>query len=204
MTSRKKYRLALIEPSEIVRTGARAPLAAEVSFELTATAADIRQWSAFPPALPPDVLLVNPSLADRHGRTHIRTLLSAEASTLVGALLYTYLPQEELAQYDCVVEIDDPKETVVKKLLHALQNHERENEPARENPELSDREKEILASLVKGHTHKEIAAIHHLSVHTVISHRKNISRKTGIKTVSGLTVYALLNHLIRPEDLETE
>lgn len=204
MTSRKKYRLALIEPSEIVRTGVKALLAAEGSFELTATAADIRQWSAFPPALPPDVLLVNPSLADRHGRIHIRTLLSAEASTLVGALLYTYLPQEELAQYDCVVEIDDPKETVVKKLLHALQNHERENEPARENPELSDREKEILASLVKGHTHKEIAAIHHLSVHTVISHRKNISRKTGIKTVSGLTVYALLNHLIRPEDLETE
>ena len=129
MTSRKKYRLALIEPSEIVRTGVKALLAAEGSFELTATAADIRQWSAFPPALPPDVLLVNPSLADRHGRTHIRTLLSAEASTLVGALLYTYLPQEELAQYDCVVEIDDPKETVVKKLLHALQNRERENEP---------------------------------------------------------------------------
>ena len=204
MTSRKKYRLALIEPSEIVRTGVKTLMASEGSFELTATAADIRQWSAFPPALPPDVLLVNPSLADRHGRIHIRTLLSVEASTLVGALLYTYLPQEELAQYDCVVEIDDPKETVVKKLLHALQNRERENEPARENPELSDREKEILASLVKGHTHKEIAAIHHLSVHTVISHRKNISRKTGIKTVSGLTVYALLNHLIRPEDLETD
>ena len=114
MTSRKKYRLALIEPSEIVRTGVKALLAAEGSFELTATAADIRQWSAFPPALPPDVLLVNPSLADRHGRIHIRTLLSVEASTLVGALLYTYIPQEELAQYDCVVEIDDPKETVVK------------------------------------------------------------------------------------------
>ena len=34
------------------------------------------------------------------------------------------------------------------------------------------------------------------SIHTVITHRKNITRKTGIKTAPGLTVYALLNNLI--------
>ena len=43
---------------------------------------------------------------------------------------------------------------------------------------------------------KEIADQYNISIHTVISHRKNISRKTGIKTVAGLTVYALLNGLI--------
>ena len=40
-----------------------------------------------------------------------------------------------------------------------------------------------------------------ISIHTVISHRKNITRKTGIKSVSGLTVYALLKDLIHEEDL---
>ena len=59
--------------------------------------------------------------------------------------------------------------------------------------ELSQREKEILVSVAKGLLNKEIAAEHNISINTVITHRKNITRKTGIKTVSGLTVYAILN-----------
>ena len=65
-----------------------------------------------------------------------------------------------------------------------------------EGEELSDREKEILVSVAKGMLNKEIADKYSISIHTVISHRKNITRKTGIKTVAGLTVYALLNNLI--------
>ena len=65
-----------------------------------------------------------------------------------------------------------------------------------EGEELSDREKEILVSVAKGMLNKEIADHYNISIHTVISHRKNITRKTGIKTVAGLTVYALLNNLI--------
>ena len=45
-------------------------------------------------------------------------------------------------------------------------------------------------------TNKEIADQLHVSPHTVMSHRKNIMHKTGIKSVAGLTVYAMLNHLI--------
>ncbi len=61
---------------------------------------------------------------------------------------------------------------------------------------LSDREKEILVSVAQGKINKEIAEEHNISVHTVISHRKNITSKTGIKTVPGLTAYAILNNLI--------
>ena len=49
---------------------------------------------------------------------------------------------------------------------------------------------------------KEIADHLNISIHTVISHRKNITRKTGIKTVSGLTVYALLNDLVDIHSIE--
>ena len=69
-------------------------------------------------------------------------------------------------------------------------------EESHEREELSEREKEILVSVAKGMLNKEIADQYNISIHTVISHRKNISRKTGIKTVAGLTVYALLNGLI--------
>lgn len=66
----------------------------------------------------------------------------------------------------------------------------------REHEELSDREKEILVSVAQGLINKEIADKHNISINTVITHRKNISRKTGIKTVAGLTVYAILNNLL--------
>lgn len=61
---------------------------------------------------------------------------------------------------------------------------------------LSQREKEILVCVAMGLLNKEIADQCNLSIHTVITHRKNIIRKTGIKSVAGLTVYALLNNLI--------
>ena len=47
---------------------------------------------------------------------------------------------------------------------------------------------------------KEIAERLHISVHTVISHRKNITRKTNIKSVAGLALYALMNNLMEEGD----
>ena len=49
---------------------------------------------------------------------------------------------------------------------------------------------------------KEIADKLSISIYTVITHRKNITRKTGIKTVAGLTVYALLGGLIDMNSIE--
>lgn len=68
--------------------------------------------------------------------------------------------------------------------------------------ELSDREKEILVSVAQGLLNKEIADRLNISINTVITHRKNITRKTGIKTVAGLTVYAILNNLIDISSIE--
>lgn len=74
-----------------------------------------------------------------------------------------------------------------------------------EKPEreiLSEREKEILVSVAHGLLNKEIADRHNISINTVITHRKNITRKTGIKTVAGLTAYAILNNLIDINSIE--
>ena len=68
--------------------------------------------------------------------------------------------------------------------------------------ELSEREKEILVSVAQGLLNKEIADKHHISINTVITHRKNITRKIGIKTVAGLTAYAILNNLIDINSIE--
>ncbi len=61
---------------------------------------------------------------------------------------------------------------------------------------LSRRELEVLQLVACGYLNKEIADKLSISMHTVISHRQNITQKLQIKTVPGLTIYALLNDLI--------
>lgn len=66
-----------------------------------------------------------------------------------------------------------------------------------ENTEsVSEREKEIIICLVQGLSNKEIAAQLFISVNTVITHRRNISRKLQIRSLAGLTIYAIANNLI--------
>jgi DNA-binding CsgD family transcriptional regulator len=61
---------------------------------------------------------------------------------------------------------------------------------------LTNRETEVLRLVTQGLMNKEIADKLGISLHTVISHRKNLTEKLGIKTVSGLTVYAMMHKLI--------
>ncbi|MBQ6236615.1 MAG: helix-turn-helix transcriptional regulator [Bacteroidales bacterium] len=72
-----------------------------------------------------------------------------------------------------------------------------ENEDRKaENYELSERETDVLVLVAKGLSSKEIADKLNISVHTVNSHRKNITHKTGIKSVAGLAVYAMIHNLM--------
>lgn len=64
--------------------------------------------------------------------------------------------------------------------------------------ELSARERDVLRLVASGMINKEIANTLNISVNTVLTHRKNITAKLGIKSVSGLSVYAMMNGLIAP------
>ena len=68
------------------------------------------------------------------------------------------------------------------------------------NKELSSREIDVLQLVAKGITNKEIADKLNISLNTVLTHRKNITTKLGIKTVSGLTFYAIMNGLLSGEE----
>ncbi|KXB38546.1 hemerythrin HHE cation binding domain protein [Bacteroidales bacterium KA00344] len=61
---------------------------------------------------------------------------------------------------------------------------------------LSDREKDVIIALVQGMTNKEIADHLCISVNTVITHRRNITRKLQIHSPAGLTIYAIVNNLV--------
>ena len=61
---------------------------------------------------------------------------------------------------------------------------------------LSDRERDVIVSLVQGMSNKEIADHLFISVNTVITHRRNIARKLQIHSPAGLTIYAIINGLV--------
>lgn len=68
--------------------------------------------------------------------------------------------------------------------------------------DLSQRELEVLKEVAIGKTNKEIADSLDISMNTVMTHRKNITSKLGIKTVSGLTFYALMNGILSAGDVK--
>ena len=74
------------------------------------------------------------------------------------------------------------------------QGHVAANTP--DNHDLSAREIEVLVLITKGLINKEIADKLNISLTTVITHRKNIVEKLGIKSVSGLTIYAVMHGYI--------
>ncbi|MBQ8157726.1 MAG: helix-turn-helix transcriptional regulator [Prevotella sp.] len=68
--------------------------------------------------------------------------------------------------------------------------------PSQNSEALSDREKDVIVSLVQGMQNKEIADHLCISVNTVITHRRNIARKLQIHSPAGLTIYAIVNNLV--------
>ncbi|MDR1402630.1 MAG: LuxR C-terminal-related transcriptional regulator [Tannerellaceae bacterium] len=88
-----------------------------------------------------------------------------------------------------------PQEAIIENLqqLFASDGTNPTNEKSKE---LSIRETDVLKRIVQGLTNKDIADALNISLNTVLSHRKNITSKLGIKTVSGLTFYAIMNGLV--------
>ena len=76
------------------------------------------------------------------------------------------------------------------------------NEIQDDNNILSNREKEVIYHIAKGLTNKEIAEKLCLSIHTITTHRRNISTKLQIHSAAGLTIYALMNDIIKIQDIK--
>jgi DNA-binding CsgD family transcriptional regulator len=108
-------------------------------------------------------------------------------------------PEKNL-RFSEIIDPSDQDKSILRKLEKQLSLIHTQNEEPDIPEGISDREKEVLRLVAVGLTNKEIGDKLFISSHTVITHRKNISAKLGIKTIAGLTMYALINHLIVPEE----
>lgn len=188
--------VALVAPSDIVARGLKGILEDSCDFIVAEVFHDLsRPAEARLKVLDPDIVLIDPSVLDFRGRKELRNRLADICDSIVIALDASGLTDEVLRQYDGSVSLYDNREAILRK-IHSSMESKVSDPSSAEGGELSAREKEILVCVASGMLNKEIADKLNLSIYTVITHRKNITRKTGIKTVAGLTVYALLNGLI--------
>ena len=100
------------------------------------------------------------------------------------------------------ITIKAPQEIIIEQLQPLFTGDSSVYTIGENNKDLSSREIDVLQLIVKGITNKEIADKLNISLNTVLTHRKNITAKLGIKTVSGLTFYAIMNGIISGDDIE--
>jgi DNA-binding CsgD family transcriptional regulator len=136
------------------------------------------------------VALINPS-AIQNKQNDFAKLKNTNPNMLWIALVYSFFDDDLLLKFDDTISVNASLSQIYNKLAQINNSTDKS-----QHEDLSDREIEVLVQLVKGLANKEIADKLNISIHTVISHRKNITDKTGIKSLPGLTIYAITNKIV--------
>ncbi|GAD04758.1 LuxR family transcriptional regulator [Porphyromonas crevioricanis JCM 15906] len=142
-----------------------------------------------------DILFVNPLISG----LSLSPSYTPDRHIRVVALLDFHIDSSFLKGYDDSILISDSMERL-SEILDKLLSVE-SGEAGLESQALTTREKEIVVCVVKGMTNKQIADSLFLSIHTVITHRRNIAKKLEIHSTSGLTIYAIVNKLVELNEI---
>ena len=193
-----KNRVIICEASEMMAIGLAEIIDSMAQFDVVARLDSPEHLSEKLVTTEANMLIINPALLGFQNREFLMQLGKEHPNVFMIALVTSCLDHSLLTPYSGVIEINDSRSKVINKMNGFVQS---ETTKSSDDVELSKRETDVLVAVAKGLMNKEIADQMNISIHTVISHRKNITRKTGIKSVSGLTVYALLKDLITEDDL---
>ncbi len=198
MKEPNKYKIVIVDPSVVFGEGLSKILNADSECKVIGCYTDYEAFIGKAWKQKADVVLFNPMMISSHKKFFIRNMLKDYKEAAIIAILYGYTAPDIISGFDEYIDIFEKSEKIIHKIKSTIETGSRSqtNSNNSDGVELSDREKDILISVAQGLTNKEIAEKHTISIHTVMSHRKNISRKTGIKTASGFTVYAMLNNLL--------
>lgn len=137
-----------------------------------------------------NVAIINPSVIQNRLNDFVKLKNNCQGILWI-ALVYSFFDDEVLQKFDEILSVNASPEQIFDKIGHSYSTADK-----MQQDDLSDREIEVLVQMVKGLANKEIADKLNISIHTVISHRKNITDKTGIKSLSGLTIYAITKKIV--------
>ena len=196
MKNNEAVRIAIAETSVIIRGGLTAALKRLPNVKVQPI--ELLSVEALNDCLRtqyPEMLIVNPAFGDYFDVNRFREETAGKKIRLI-ALVTSFVDAALLSKYDESISIFDDLDILSKK-IHGLLNLVSEEEEVD-----SQEEKEIVICVVKGMTNKEIAENLFLSIHTVITHRRNISKKLQIHSAAGLTIYAIVNKLVTLNDVK--
>ncbi len=194
-----KSKILLVEPSRIVAEGITKIITESGLFGQMSHLTSIAHLNEYMHSLPPDVLIINPSLLSAEKMTDFFSLQQRYPLLKTMAFCTQLADNTIVSKFHASATIfTNPSHFV--KTLHDLTEQPKQQPKKRTGSDaLSRREVEILILVAKGMMNKEIADQLNISLNTVITHRKNIIKKTGIKSVAGLTSYALMHNYINIE-----
>lgn len=189
----RNFKIAIAETAPVIMAGLAQAL--KTFYDLHPRVIEVNSKNSLLEAISTekiDLLIVNPTFGGLIHPDDIRKK-SLNPDLKIFALEISRINKATLALYDNHFHITDTLEEIKKKMTEALRM---ENEESDEKENLSQREKEIISNVVKGLTNNEIADKLFISVHTVMTHRRNIARKLQIHSATGLTIYAIVNKLV--------
>ncbi len=138
------------------------------------------------------VVLINPSMVQNRLNEYCKIKKKCNGIFWIG-IVYSFFDNSILKLFDDTFFITDDISIVVQKINKTYNG----NTPDLSDDEyLSEREMEVLKWLAQGLSNKEIADKLNLSIHTINTHRKNIMDKTGIRSLAGLTIYAVSKGIV--------
>ena len=189
--------IIIAEPSYLMKRGISAVISDIVQAEVIFMD-ELQELNNYLETNPVDLVFIDEHLLRDKTDRDLFFQLQSEARYIVLTNDREEIPARK--KFNEVISKNAPKEKNIPLLERVLGDSWVEE--SKKSAILSERENEVLKQVAMGYTNQQIADRLFISKHTVISHRKNITSKLGIKTVSGLTVYAVLNNLIPKDQIE--
>lgn len=204
MSNNRALNIVVAETAVIIRSGLSAVLKRLPNMDVhPVEVTSAEALSNYANLHQPDVIIINPAFEGGFNLSSFKAAHSRLGHTRYVALLSSVTTNNLLKEYDDHFSICDDLDIIALKLNNLTHSPEEEEEEKDcETEALSQREKEIITCVVKGMTNKAIADKLYLSIHTVITHRRNIARKLQIHSPAGLTIYAIVNKLVELSDIK--
>lgn len=201
-TANTPVKIAIAETSAIIRSGLAAVLKRLPNLSVQPVEiASPESLAHYMQLHAPDIVIANPTFGGWFDVAAFKAAHEHRNGTRYMALVSTVIDPNALRAYDGHFSICDEPDAIAAQISHILHTDEPDDDGSGQDV-LSQREKEIITCVVKGMTNKAIADKLFLSIHTIITHRRNIARKLQIHSPAGLTIYAIVNKLVALEDIK--
>lgn len=188
--------IVIAEPSFIIYEGLMSILSSQSGKRFNILRAeDLQSVQELQQRSKVDIVLLNPVLIQNQTKAFHNIKKEMAGTHWLGIINMLY-DQQTTSLFDGIITINEAPAAIIRMVEKVLETNTHQDQQDQQADVLSDREIEVLKLLVAGHSNKEIADKLFISTHTVITHRKNISQKTGIKSASGLTIYAVINNIV--------